>query len=113
MKLIASLISVAALIALAALIDFHALLEVLASAALPPIALSFFLLLVNLVLGFVRFVIMTRTYAPDATLRTLLSAFLFGQVGSLFIFSVVGQAFGRSLALSQVGVMRSAVTLVS
>lgn len=78
-----------------------------------PTIVAFSCILANLLLSFLRFHYSFRILGIRVSLSDALRSFLVGHLGSLLIFSVVGQAVGRAAILTNAGVSASAVTFLS
>ncbi|CFX33466.1 membrane protein of unknown function [Candidatus Filomicrobium marinum] len=78
-----------------------------------PTAVAFSCILANLLLSFLRFHYSFRILGLQVPMSDTFRSFLVGHLGSLLIFSVVGQAVGRAAILTNAGVSASAVTFLS
>ncbi len=88
-------------------------MQALRSFRWPALAGIFALILINFGLSFARFYVSFNILRLHVPLRLCARAFLFGHLGNQFVFSLIGQALGRSAILAEGGVPASAATFLS
>lgn len=106
-------ITLLAAIAVAMQVDLSGLLAAMERGFGRETIFAFFCILLNFYLSFVRFRYSFRALGIGVPGGQAARAFVLGHLGNQLIFSVVGQAVGRSAVLAGAGVSPSAITFLS
>jgi len=106
-------LTVLAAIAVVMQVDLGGLLTAIERGIGPETILAFFCIVLNFYLSFVRFCYSFRALGLRVPVGQAARAFMLGHLGNQLIFSVVGQAVGRSAVLAEAGVSPSAITFLS
>lgn len=107
------LITLLAAVAVAMQVDLSGLLAAMERGLGQATIFAFFCILLNFYLSFVRFRYSFRALGIAVPAGQAVRAFVLGHLGNQLIFSVVGQAVGRSAVLAGAGVSPSAITFLS
>ncbi|MBB4015693.1 MULTISPECIES: lysylphosphatidylglycerol synthase transmembrane domain-containing protein [Chelatococcus] len=106
-------ITLLAAIAVAMQVDMSGLLAAMERGFGRETIFAFFCILLNFYLSFVRFRYSFKALGIRVPVGQAARAFVLGHLGNQLIFSVVGQAVGRSAVLAGAGVSPSAITFLS
>lgn len=106
-------ITLLAALAVAMQVDMSGLLAAIERGFGRETIFAFFCILLNFYLSFVRFRYSFRALGIAVPAGQAARAFVLGHLGNQLIFSVVGQAVGRSAVLAGAGVSPSAITFLS
>lgn len=107
------IITILSALSVFAVVDTAKLWQILSALSAQSVAVIVFFVILNFAISFIRFLISFRILGLKPSFALCIKAFIVGHIGNQFIFSLIGQAMGRSVILSAGGLPASAVTFLS